>query len=120
MPYLRLETNVPTEKIPDDLPTKLCSVLSKSLGKPINVSLLRKRFTFVFNENFLSVNEIFNKKNLQKTSSFNVPYFKIFWIYLIFMHNYQNRYLPDIKNTSYDFYVSVDFIFNFTVLEPDQ
>lgn len=38
MPYLRVETNVPSDKIPADLPSKLCSIISKSLGKPINVS----------------------------------------------------------------------------------
>ncbi|XP_028137829.1 macrophage migration inhibitory factor homolog [Diabrotica virgifera virgifera] len=36
MPHFRVETNVPNDKIPDDLPAKLCSILSKSLGKPIN------------------------------------------------------------------------------------
>ncbi|KAJ8985193.1 hypothetical protein NQ317_018222 [Molorchus minor] len=36
MPYLRLETNVPQEKIPKDFPATLCGVLAKSLGKPIN------------------------------------------------------------------------------------
>jgi phenylpyruvate tautomerase len=39
MPHFRLETNVPQAKIPADLPQKLCQTLSKSLGKPINVSL---------------------------------------------------------------------------------
>lgn len=38
MPYLRVETNIPGDKIPADVPAKLCSVISKSLGKPINVS----------------------------------------------------------------------------------
>ncbi|CAH1164783.1 unnamed protein product [Phaedon cochleariae] len=36
MPYLRLETNVPQEKIPIDLSAKLSELLSKSLGKPLN------------------------------------------------------------------------------------
>lgn len=36
MPHFRLETNVPQNKIPADLAQKLCKVLSKSLGKPIN------------------------------------------------------------------------------------
>lgn len=37
MPHLRIETNVPQEKIPKDLPQQLCAVVAKSLGKPINV-----------------------------------------------------------------------------------
>ncbi|XP_018565354.1 macrophage migration inhibitory factor homolog [Anoplophora glabripennis] len=36
MPHFRLETNVPQDKIPADLSAKLCGVLAKSLGKPIN------------------------------------------------------------------------------------
>ncbi|XP_018322515.1 macrophage migration inhibitory factor homolog [Agrilus planipennis] len=36
MPYFRLETNVPQDKIPADLSKKLCEVVSKSLGKPIS------------------------------------------------------------------------------------
>lgn len=47
MPYLRVETNVATDKIPADLPAKLCSIISKSLGKPINVS----NFFIVFIDN---------------------------------------------------------------------
>lgn len=38
MPHFRLETNVPQDKIPADLPAKICGVLAKSLGKPISVS----------------------------------------------------------------------------------
>lgn len=40
MPHFRLETNVAQDKIAVDLPKKICEVLAKSLGKPINVSLL--------------------------------------------------------------------------------
>ncbi|KAF2885335.1 hypothetical protein ILUMI_20804 [Ignelater luminosus] len=36
MPHFRLETNLAQNKIPGDLPQKLCNVLAKSLGKPIN------------------------------------------------------------------------------------
>ncbi|KAG5882996.1 hypothetical protein JTB14_033453 [Gonioctena quinquepunctata] len=36
MPHFRLETNVPQDKIPADLPAKLCDVVAKSLGKPLN------------------------------------------------------------------------------------
>ncbi|KAJ3666669.1 hypothetical protein Zmor_002103 [Zophobas morio] len=36
MPHFRLETNVPQNKIPADLPQKLCKVVSQSLGKPLN------------------------------------------------------------------------------------
>ncbi|XP_050302930.1 macrophage migration inhibitory factor homolog [Anthonomus grandis grandis] len=36
MPHFRLETNVPSERIPKDFPIKLCGILAKSLGKPIN------------------------------------------------------------------------------------
>lgn len=36
MPHFRLETNVPQEKIPTDLPQKLCNVIAKSLSKPLN------------------------------------------------------------------------------------
>ncbi|KAL3271447.1 hypothetical protein HHI36_021933 [Cryptolaemus montrouzieri] len=35
MPHLRIETNVPSIKIPKDLPQKLCSTIASSLGKPI-------------------------------------------------------------------------------------
>ncbi|RZC37681.1 uncharacterized protein BDFB_004462 [Asbolus verrucosus] len=33
--FKKLETNVPQDKIPPNLPQKLCEVVSKSLGKPI-------------------------------------------------------------------------------------
>ncbi|KAL1501471.1 hypothetical protein ABEB36_006788 [Hypothenemus hampei] len=36
MPYLRLETNVPQEKIPASFPSELCEIVSKSLGKPLS------------------------------------------------------------------------------------
>ncbi|XP_057656879.1 macrophage migration inhibitory factor homolog [Diorhabda carinulata] len=36
MPHFRVETNVPHDKIPADLPAKLCHILAKSLGKPID------------------------------------------------------------------------------------
>ncbi|XP_023027608.1 macrophage migration inhibitory factor homolog [Leptinotarsa decemlineata] len=36
MPHFRLETNVPQDKIPADFSSKICGILSKSLGKPIN------------------------------------------------------------------------------------
>ncbi|XP_028137830.1 macrophage migration inhibitory factor homolog [Diabrotica virgifera virgifera] len=36
MPYFKVETNIPNDKIPDDLPAKLCIIISKTLGKPIN------------------------------------------------------------------------------------
>ncbi|CAG9834835.1 unnamed protein product [Diabrotica balteata] len=36
IPEDRVETNIPNDKIPDDLPAKLCGIISKSLGKPIN------------------------------------------------------------------------------------
>ncbi|KAK4878574.1 hypothetical protein RN001_011080 [Aquatica leii] len=36
MPHFRLETNVPQNKIPSDFSQRLCGVISKSLGKPIN------------------------------------------------------------------------------------
>ncbi|XP_044762731.1 macrophage migration inhibitory factor homolog [Coccinella septempunctata] len=35
MPYLRIETNIPSDKIPKDLPSKLCNIVASSLGKPI-------------------------------------------------------------------------------------
>lgn len=38
MPYFRLETNIPQEKIPKDFPNTLCKLLSTTLGKPISVS----------------------------------------------------------------------------------
>ncbi|CAG9853806.1 unnamed protein product [Phyllotreta striolata] len=34
MPHFHLETNLPQEQIPDDLPEKICSILASSLGKP--------------------------------------------------------------------------------------
>jgi len=40
MPHLRIETNVPKDRIPEDAAVKLCSVLSKSLGKPLNVGFI--------------------------------------------------------------------------------
>lgn len=55
MPHFRLETNVAQNKIPSDLPQKLCSVLSKSLGKPINVSTEKVRLVFVI---FISNNKL--------------------------------------------------------------
>lgn len=39
MPHLRIETNVAKSKIPVELPKKLCEAVSKSLSKPLNVSL---------------------------------------------------------------------------------
>ncbi|KAF7283683.1 hypothetical protein GWI33_023179 [Rhynchophorus ferrugineus] len=36
MPYFRLETNVPQEKIPKDFPNTICQILAKSLGKPLS------------------------------------------------------------------------------------
>nr|AEE62567.1 unknown [Dendroctonus ponderosae] len=35
MPYFRLETNVPQEKIPKEFAATLCQILSRSLGKPL-------------------------------------------------------------------------------------
>lgn len=46
MPHFRLETNLPADKIPADLPAKLCKVLASSLGKPINVGLFEVLFLF--------------------------------------------------------------------------
>ncbi|CAG9815820.1 unnamed protein product [Phaedon cochleariae] len=37
MPYFCLETNVPDEKIPADLPAKLCEVMAESSAKPLDV-----------------------------------------------------------------------------------
>ncbi|VVD05310.1 unnamed protein product [Leptidea sinapis] len=36
MPHLRIETNVPKNKIPDDFVFKAIPLLAKSLGKPEN------------------------------------------------------------------------------------
>lgn len=38
MPHLKIETNVPREKIPADLVKTLCQVVATTLGKPLNVS----------------------------------------------------------------------------------
>lgn len=37
MPLFRLETNLPADKIPADLPAKLTQVIATSLGKPVEV-----------------------------------------------------------------------------------
>ncbi|XP_045468857.1 macrophage migration inhibitory factor homolog [Harmonia axyridis] len=36
MPYLRIETNIPSEDISKDLPSKLCNIIASSLGKPLS------------------------------------------------------------------------------------
>ncbi len=38
MPHLRIETNVARANVPKDLAKQLCSVISTSLGKPLNVN----------------------------------------------------------------------------------
>lgn len=38
MPHLRIETNLPKSKVPADFTKSTCSVVAKTLGKPLNVS----------------------------------------------------------------------------------